>query len=111
MDKDESKQIPKSDKLTRFLLGLGLIAFCIGLDVFLHTMGLVDKGYSHPHGLGTLRQLLGWLGGWSIGWILMRWFVSYRVRKFDRKEYSHLERALIWASFALFVLLVLPTSI
>ncbi len=110
MDKEESKQVPGPIILIRFLSGIGLIAICIGMDFFLHEMNVVEKGYSHPHGLGTLRQILGWFGGWVIGWMLMRWFVSFRIRRFGLKGYTHFKRACIWASFALFVLLSLPTE-
>jgi hypothetical protein len=96
--------------LIRILWGLGMIAFCIGLDVTLHKLGIVKTGYSHPHGFGTLRQLLGWLGGWSIGWILMRLFVNINVRKFNHKKFKHWQRAAIWAGFALLVLLLLPVE-
>jgi hypothetical protein len=110
MDTEESKKTPIRERIERCICGLGLHGFCVGLDVFLHNMDIVDKGYSHPHGFGALRQLLGWLGGWIIGWMLMRWFVSFWGRRFGPKNFGHAKRSGIWAGFALFVMLALPTD-
>ena len=109
MDKPES--FPWGDILVRIFLGLGLMASCVALDVLFFKSGLLKAGYSHPHGLGTVRQLEGWLWGWTIGWALMRVFIIGWVRVFSRDDIRHLGRAGIWIILSLIVLLSLPAEL